>query len=88
MSWDWDIVEGLGLDGNAEEGRKEELKKGRKEMGMSLGCKDKPKVAWGGERRVSSAISLYSRKCGASILLIPKHAVTCIVHPLLDSIVE
>lgn len=43
-------------------------------MGMSLGCKDKPKVAWGGERRVSSAISLYSRKCGASILLIPKLA--------------
>lgn len=57
-------------------------------MGMSLGCKDKPKVAWGGERRVSSAISLNSRRCGASTLLIPKHAVTCIVHPLLDSIVE
>lgn len=57
------------------EGRNEERLEGN---GNGLGMqKIKYKVAWGGERRVSWAISPYPRVRGASMPLFPQE-ITCI----------
>lgn len=68
------------------EGRNEERLEGN---GNGLGMqKIKSKVAWGGERRVSWAISPYSRERGVSMLLFPQEITSCIVHPSSDRIIE